>query len=182
MRVRLYSEEHESDDPMRSLLAHVKTASGGRLLNMHRQMASAPCVLAGYMGLRDVLAAHGTADGRIRSAVAVAASGADRGQYTLAINNMLATREGWSEEQIVAMSSGRTSGDSTVDALLEVAREAIAGDGSVSDTTWSAALDAGWAPEFLGELFAYVALVSYCDQFVRYARTVFDVEPSAATR
>lgn len=181
MRVRLYSEEHESNDAVRSLLAHVKTASGGRLLNMHRQMASAPCVLAGYMGLRDALAAHGTADGRIRSAVAVAASGAGRGKYTLAINNMLATREGWSEKEIVAISSGDSSGDSTLDALLEVARETIAEDGSVRDTTWSAALEAGWSPEFLGELFAYVALVSYCDQFVRYARTAFDVQPSTAT-
>lgn len=66
-------------------LEHTQAASGGRLLNMHRQMATAPAVLAGYMGLRDALAAHAAVDGRTRAAIAVACSATDHGQYTLVL-------------------------------------------------------------------------------------------------
>jgi hypothetical protein len=178
-RVPLLTDAQPADMVVQSLLEHTKAASGGRLLNMHRQMATAPTVLAGYMGLRDALAAHATAGGRTRSAIAVAASAADRGEYTLAVNRLLAEREGWSDEQITAIAEGQSSGDADLDALLDVVRDAATGDGSVADQAWNAAHEAGWSPELLAETFAYVGLVTYCDRFVRYAGTEFDVRPAA---
>lgn len=178
-RVPLLTDAQQADPVVQPLLEHTKAASGGRLLNMHRQMATAPTVLAGYMGLRDALAAHATAGGRTRSAIAVAASAADRGEYTLAVNRLLAKREGWSDEQITAIAEGQSSGDADLDALLDVVRDAATGDGSVTDQAWNAAREAGWSPELLAETFAYVGLVTYCDRFVRYAGTEFDVHPAA---
>ncbi|HMC67549.1 MAG TPA: hypothetical protein VKJ07_00210, partial [Mycobacteriales bacterium] len=103
------------------------------------------------------------------------ASSAGHGEYTLAVNSMLALRAGWSAEQVTAITDGRSSGDTKIDALIEVVREAAAGDGTVSDVTWTAATDAGWREQELVETYGYLALVSYCDRFVRYARTEFDL-------
>ncbi len=57
---------------------------------------------------------------------------------------MLARRAGWTDEQVTAITDGRSSGDAKIDALLEVVREAASGDGTVSDITWNAATAAGW--------------------------------------
>lgn len=70
----------------------------------------------------------------------------------------------------------------TLDALLEVVREAAGGDGTVSDITWSAATAAGWTATDLAETYGYLAFVSYCDRFVRYARTEFDLAFAATAR
>jgi len=45
----------------------------------------------------------------------------------------------------------------------------------VSSASWNAATDAGWTSEELAETYGYLALVSFCDRFVRYARTEFDL-------
>ena len=162
-----------------ALLERTRAASGNRLLNMHLQMAVAPAVLGGYMGLREALGAYSRIDGRTRGAVAVAASAADNGGYTLAINSMLARREGWTDEQIHAIREGRSCGDPAVDHLLDIVRTAISGDGSVEDHLWADAKAAGWSDVVLAELYAVIGLVAYCDRFVRYAGTAFDVAPSA---
>ena len=167
------------EQSMTPLLEHTKAASGGRLLNMHRQMATAPAVLAGYMGLRDALAAHAVLDGRTRAAIAVACSAADHSKYTLAVNSRLATREGWTGEQVTNIADSRPSDDPKLDALLTVVREATSGDGTVSDGSWSAAATSGWTDAELAETFAYIGLVLYCDRFVRYAATEMDVPPAA---
>ena len=169
----------DSDDvATRQLLDHARGMSGGRLLNMHWQMATAPAVLAGYLGLRDAIFAHATVDRRTRSAVAIAASGATQGRYTLAVNSNLALRESWAEPEIWAIAQGDSCGDARLDALLEVARCAATGDGSVPAETWRAALAADWDVEQLAEVFAYVGLVTYCERFVHYADTQFDVVPA----
>lgn len=182
-RTRVPLRDLDDVEPsMTPLLEHTKAASGGRLLNMHRQMASAPAVLAGYMGLRDALAAHAAIDGRTRAAVAVACSAADDGHYTLAVNSRLAIGEGWTGEQIASIVAGRSSGDPKLDALLTVTREAAGGDGSVSDDAWAAASASGWSDADLAESFAYIGLVLYCDRFVRYAATEVDVPPPAPAK
>jgi hypothetical protein len=58
-RVPLLTDPQLADLVVQSLLEHTKAASGGRLLNMHRQMATATTVLAGYMG-------RGCCVGRVR--------------------------------------------------------------------------------------------------------------------
>jgi hypothetical protein len=157
------------------MLDFIRAASGGRLLNMHLQMAHSPLVLDQYTALRRAIGTHATLAPLPRAAVMVAASAAGQGGYTLAVNGMLARHAGWTDEQLTAITDRRSSGDAMTDALLEVVREAAAGDGTVSDITWNAATAAGWTATDLAETYGYLALVSYCDRFVRYARTDFDL-------
>jgi hypothetical protein len=166
---------------MAPLLERTKAASGGRLLNLHRQMANAPAVLAGYMGLRDALSIHATVDGRTHAAISIASSAVDHGEYTLAISTRLAVREGWSERQIATISEGCSTGETKLDALLSLVREATSTDGRVADGTWSAAQAAGWSDGELAETFAYIGLVMYVDRFVRYAATELDVVATVQT-
>jgi hypothetical protein len=163
------------------LLERTKAASGGRLLNMHRQMATAPAVLAGYMGLRDALSAHATVDGRTHAAISIACSAADHGDYTQAISTRLAVREGWTDQQIATISQGRSTDDPKLDSLLTLVRQATRRDGRITDGTWSAAQAAGWSDGELAETFAYIGLVMYVDRFVRYAATELDVEAPVPT-
>jgi len=157
------------------MLDYIRAASGGRLLNMHMQMAASALVLDQYTALRRAIGTHARLDPMPRAAVAIAASAAGHGDYTLAVNAMLARRAGWTDEQVNAITDGRSSGDARADALLEVVREAAGGDGTVTDASWNAATDAGWTTGELAETYGYLALVSYCDRFVRYARTEFDL-------
>lgn len=165
----------DAGDSIIPMLEFIRTASGGRLLEMHRQMAAAPLVLDQYTALRRAIGAHATMHELPRAAVALAASSAGDGEYTLAINGMLARRAGWTPEQVNAIADGRSCGDHNIDALLEVVREAVAADGRVSDAAWTAALNAGWGSADLAETYGYIALVCFCDRFVRYAGTDFDV-------
>jgi hypothetical protein len=169
------SDGANTDSAVAPMLEFIRAASGGRLLNMHLQMAIAPLVLDQYTSLRRAIGEHAAMDTHARAAVAVAASAAGGGEYTLAVNGMLARRVGWTAEQVIAITDGRSSGDRKVDALLEVVREAVCADGTVSDTAWAAAVEAGWTSGELAETYGYLALVAYCDRFVRYARTEFDL-------
>jgi len=171
----LNPEAVDADSPIAPMLEFIRKASGGRLLKMHLQMAVAPLVLDQYTSLRRAIGEHAAIDSHARAAVAVAASAAGNGEYTLAVNGMLARRAGWTAEQVTAITDGRSSGDAKVDALLEVVREAAGADGSVSDVAWAAAIAAGWTLTELAETYGHLALVAYCDRFVRYARTEFDL-------
>jgi len=165
----------DDSDPVAPMLDHVRAASGGRLLNMHKQMASSPLVLAQYASLRRAIGEHAALNVRTRAVIAVAASAAGGSQYTLTINSLLAVRAGWTSEEVTAIQDGRSCGDAKLDALLEVVRESVTGDGSVPEPTWVGAVAAGWSAADLAETYGYLALVAFCDRFVRYAGTEFDV-------
>lgn len=165
----------DADETVAPMLNFIRAASGGRLLNMHKQMAASALVLDQYTALRRAIGAHAKLEAKPRAAVAIAASAAGRGYYTLAVNAMLARRASWTDEQVAAITDGRSSGNAKTDALLEVVREAAGGDGTVSGDSWNAATAAGWTTEELAETYGYLALVSYCDRFVRYAGTEFDL-------
>jgi hypothetical protein len=161
------------------LLAHIRAVSGGRLLNMHLQMAQSPAVLTQYTALRQAMT-HTRIDERARATAAVAVSAIEQNEYTLAVNAMLARRVGWTEEQVSAITDGRSGGDTKIDALLAATREAVRDDGSVPGSKWLAALDAGWTLEDLTDIYAVIALVVFCDRFVRYAGTETDAALTTA--
>jgi len=165
----------DRDSAVTPMLEFIRASSGGRLLNMHLQMAASALVLDQYTAMRRAVGDHATLDRLSHAAVALAASASGNGDYTLAINAMLARRAGWTDLQVAAISDGRSCGDYRIDALLEVVRESAAGDGTVHDITWDSARQAGWTIEELVEAYGYIGLVSYCDRFVRYARTAFDL-------
>ncbi len=82
---------------------------------------------------------------------------------------------GWTEEQILALRNGTTTGDTRIDALARVVREAAGNSGSVTDATWKAARDSGWDDTQLAEAFAHLGLTVFTGYFLNYAQTAADV-------
>jgi hypothetical protein len=136
---------HTLDDApaaARPLLAEMIQFSATALLNMHAQMAHAPAVLDAYVSSRRATARHGTLDQQARTALMLAAA-ADASPYAVAIISALALRSGWRKDQVEAPLAGRHVGDSKLDALIGVVREAADHSGRVSDTTWDTAIGLG---------------------------------------
>src|SRR5690349_12642625 len=98
------------DDKLRDVFA---AASNNRQppLNLHRQMLPSPAALVAYHGMRQALEVHGVLDLRTRFALMLAVSSAEQVPYTIAVNSVLATRAGFSAEDIDAIVQGHSSED-----------------------------------------------------------------------
>jgi len=147
----------------------------GRPLNLHAQMAHSPAVLVAYTSLRRATAEHGTVGPKVSSALMLASASNVANDYVIAITSRLASMKGWSADQVAALQNGDSVGDSKIDVLTAVVREAAAYSGSVDDTTWKSAQDAGWNDEQLSEAFAYLGLTVFTGYFLNYAQTELDV-------
>jgi catechol 2,3-dioxygenase-like lactoylglutathione lyase family enzyme/alkylhydroperoxidase family enzyme len=142
-------------------------------INMHAQMAHAPSVLIGYMGLRSALDEYGTFDRKTRTALLLTVAVADRCAYTIALNGLIARQSGWSNLETIALRGGRTD-DPKLAALLAVARQSATNHGNVDSHVWQAALEAGWTDAQLAEAFGFIGLAQYVDSFINYAQTAID--------
>jgi len=67
-----------------------------------------------------------------------------------------------------------------VDALLTLARQYTTNIGSVEDTAWQAALDAGWSDQELTELSAHVTLNILTNYFNHFVKTDLDLPAAPA--
>jgi lactoylglutathione lyase len=152
-----------------------RSPNAGQPLNMHAQMAHAPAVLLGYMGLRRTLEDHGTLDRQVRTAILLTVASADECAYTVAVNTMLVKQTGWTTEQAAALRKGEAV-EPKLDALLGVVRQSTLGRGHVDEPTWHVARAAGWTEAELAEAFGFVGLTQYVDSFINFAQT----EPDAA--
>jgi len=161
--------------PVLEDVARVSLTATGRLLNLHAQMAHAPAVLAAYAGIRKATEDHGTFDFKTRTAIMLTVSCAQRSDYAIAVNTLLAQRAGWSPVEIGRLKAGQGLGNRPLDALITVVRDASVTNGHVSDTTWKAAVDAGNDDATLAEAFVYISLTQYVDHFLAYADTEYDV-------
>ena len=148
----------------------------GRPLNMHAQMAHSPAVLEAYVSLRRATARLGTLDQAIRAALMLAsAAAAYRFSAAAAVLSMLALRAGWRQDQVAALRDGEDLGDEAADALTGLVREAVTGQGRVSDAAWASAQAAGWNDEQLAEAFSYLGLAVFTAYFLNYAGTELDL-------
>lgn len=152
----------------------------GRVLNIHGGMAHSPVVLAAYAALNAAVAEHGTLDARTREAVALAVGAVDRCHYCQSAHTVAAKAAGFTEEETVAIRRGDGGVEPGLAALLRVAREIAGGLGEVSDSSWDAALAAGWSDLELTELFAHVAANLYTNYFNHLARTELDLPAAPA--
>ncbi len=160
----------------RPLLQKIAQASPtGRPLNVHAQMANSSAVLAGYTSLRAVTAEHGTLEPKVAWALNLATAATVGNDYMIGIASRFARMNGWSDAQIAALRKSATTGDTKIDALTRVVREAAANSGKVTDATWKAAQQAGWSDTQLAEAFAYLGLTVFTGYFLNYAQTELDV-------
>src|SRR5205823_14713190 len=81
----------------RPLLADLRQRSltPGRPLNFQSQMAEAPAVLAGYLGIRRALEDHSTFDLRTRTAIMLTVTSCTHATYAEALHAILGARSGW---------------------------------------------------------------------------------------
>ena len=147
----------------------------GKVLNIHGGMAHAPVVLASYRAMGRAITEHSTYDERTREAVALAVAGVDRCRYCQSAHTVAGKRAGLSVEETVAIRTGSATGDTRLDNLLVVAREITGEIGYVQDSSWRAAVDAGWSVEELEELYAHVAVNMYTNYFNHFAGTELDL-------
>ena len=166
----------DAPEASRSLLQKIAQSSPtGRPLNVHAQMAHSPAVLAAYTSLRAVIAEHGTFDPKVSWALNLATAATVGNDYMIAIASRFARMNGWTEAEIAALRAGTTTGDTKIDALTSVIREAAANSGSVTDVTWKAAQRGGWSDAQLAEAFAQLGLTVFTGYFLNYAQTEPDV-------
>ena len=126
--------------------------------------------------------AHGTLDPQVRSALMLATAGVTGSAYAQAVTSFLAARAGFTPSEVLALRDGRALGDDKTDSLVDVAREAAARSGEVSDATWQRAAGCGWSSEHLAEAFAFVALTVVTGYFLNYAQTPMDLPTAPGER
>jgi alkylhydroperoxidase family enzyme len=76
--------------------------------------------------------------------------------------------------------SGNVEHDPKLDAVLALAREYTSNVGSVQDTTWQTAVDAGWTDEQLTELSVHVTLNLFTNYFNHFVGTELDLPEAPA--
>lgn len=144
----------------------------GRPLNLHAQMAHSPAVLTAYASLRAVIAEYGALEPKVSWALNLATAVTVGNDYMTGIAGRFARMNGWTEAQIAA---GTTTGDTKIDALIRVVKEAAANSGNVTDGTWKAAQQSGWTDTQLAEAFAHLGLTVFTGYFLNYAQTDTDI-------
>jgi hypothetical protein len=75
----------------------------------------------------------------------------------------------------VAIRDGSYQDDPKLAALLALVRESAGAVGSVEDSTWQAALDAGWTDEELTEASVHIALNLFTNHFNLLVETDLDL-------
>jgi hypothetical protein len=163
-------------DASRPILQRIAQSSPtGRPLNLHAQMAHSPAVLAAYTSLRAVIAEHGSLEPKVSWALHLTTAATVGNDYMIGIASRFALMSGWTQAQITALRSGTTTGDTKIDALTRVIREAAANSGKVTDAAWNAAQQSGWSDEELAEAFAHLGLTVFTGYFLNYAQTDADI-------
>ncbi len=168
------SAPEHSRDALKGLQAQF-----GKVLNIHGEMAHAPVVLQAYAALQQVISDYGTFDAATREAVALVVGNVDRCGYCQSAHTLRAKRAGLSEQQTVAIRDGSYTDDAKLAALLALVRESAGNVGSVQDSTWQAALDAGWSDTELTEVSVYIAFNLFTNHFNHLVETDLDI-PAAS--
>ena len=95
----------------------IQSTPTGRPANLHAQMAHSPAVLTAYTSLRAVLAEHTTFDPKLGAALTLAAAAGVGNSYMILIASRLAQMNGWTEEQVTALTTGISTNDAKIDVL-----------------------------------------------------------------
>lgn len=158
-----------SRDALKSLEAQF-----GKVLNIHGAMAHSPAVLETYVAIQSALEDKAALDKRLREVVALAVANVDGCSYCQAAHTLGGTAAGLSQEETIAIRRG-TVDDPRLQALVTLVREQAGNVGHVKDSTWQAALDAGWSDAELTETSAVVALNLFTNYFNHLVQTDLDL-------
>jgi AhpD family alkylhydroperoxidase len=151
----------------------------GKVLNIHGAMAHSPAVLETYAAIQEALDDVGTFDGRTREAIALAVGNVDGCSYCQAAHTAGGRAAGLTEQETMDIRRDFVS-DPKLASLLTLVREQAAHVGHVQDSTWQAALTAGWTDAELTETSAVVALNLFTNYFNHLVQTELDLPAAPA--
>jgi uncharacterized peroxidase-related enzyme len=152
-------------------------AKFGKVLNIHGAMAHSPAVLETYAAIQSALQDKGTLSAKLREVVALAVANVDECAYCQAAHTAGGKAAGLSEQETIDIRRGQVD-DPKLAALVTLVREQAANVGHVQDSTWQAALDAGWSDSELTETSAVVALNLFTNYFNHLVQTDLDLPPA----
>jgi AhpD family alkylhydroperoxidase len=127
------------------------------------------------VALQQVIRDYGTFDPATREAIALVVGNVDRCSYCQSAHTLGAKRAGLSEGQTVAIRDGSYAEDARLAALLTLVRESAGNLGTVQDSTWQAALEAGWSDAELTEASVHIALNLFTNHFNHLVDTDLDL-------
>jgi uncharacterized peroxidase-related enzyme len=159
----------------------VLAARTGKVMNIHGGMAHSPAALNAYGAVNGAIAEHSSLDAATREAIALAVGAANDCGYCQAAHTMIGKGAGLGDEQMLQIRRGAVEDDHRLATILAVAREATTNVGEVGDSTWHAALDAGWTDTELGDAFASVAANLFTNYFNHFAGTELDLPVAPST-
>lgn len=165
-----HSAPEQSRDELKAL-----EAKFGKVINIHGEMAHSPVVLQSYIAIQQVIADHGSFDARTREAIALAVGNANECNYCQAAHTGGGKAAGLTSNEMIAIRRGEADFDAKLDALLTLARQYTTNLGSVEDSSWQAALDAGWSDKQITELAAHVTLNQLTNYFNHFVETDLDL-------
>jgi AhpD family alkylhydroperoxidase len=151
----------------------------GTILNSHGAMAHSPAVLETYAAIQSVLADKGALDERDREVVAIAVANVDQCDYCQAVHTLTGKAAGLTEQETIGIRRGQVQ-DAKTAALVVLVREQAGDVGHVQDSTWQAALEAGWSDAELTETSAVVALDLFTNYFNHLVQTDLDLPAAPA--
>jgi len=165
----------------RDVLKVLEARMGGKVLNIHGEMAHSPAVINAYAALKGVIAEHGTFDAATQEAIALAVSAVDDCTYCQAAHTAAGRRAGLSADERLAVRAGASEGlGPKLAALVAIARAYTAEVGEVPDELWQAGLDAGWTDAQLAELSVHVTINQLTNHFNHYIGTDLDLPAAPA--
>ena len=86
-------------------------ASFGKVLNIHGEMAHSPVVLRSYVALQQIIADHGSFDGRTRDAIALAVENVDECSYCQAAHTAGGKAAGLTDDEMISVRRGSVDSD-----------------------------------------------------------------------
>ncbi len=176
-RIPVHTVDSAPEDSREALA--LLEATFGKVLNIHGAMAHSPAVLQTYVAVQAVLQGTGTFDTRTREVIALAVGNVDKCSYCQAAHTAGGKAAGLSEQETIDIRRGKAE-DPKLTALVALVREQAAHVGHVEDSTWQAAIDAGWSDEELTETSAVVALNPGTNYFNHLVGTELDLPPAPA--
>jgi uncharacterized peroxidase-related enzyme len=151
----------------------------GMVLNIHGAMAHSPAVLETYVAIQRALQDKGALDKKLREVIALAVANVDDCSYCQAAHTAGGKAAGLSEQETIDIRRGKVS-DPKLGALVTLVREQAGNVGHVQDSSWQAALDAGWSDAELTETSAVVALNLFTNYFNHLVQTDLDLPAAPA--
>lgn len=147
----------------------------GRTLNIFGAMAHSPTVLNAFLALDGAIADNTSLDRRTREAIHLTIATVNECDYCQGAYTMAAKGAGFDEDQTKQIRRGEVDGEEQLNALLAFARQVAQSKGHVDDTTWTAALDAGWEERQLLEAYADTVRTIFTNYFNHLVDTEQDV-------